>query len=216
MAKYIIAIGGTGMRCLESFIHLCAVGMMDKETFHVLLLDTDYNNGNKARTRDLVQTYIGIRNSSENKLTCGNPLSDSFFSARLIMYEFSPHYEGDRSSFNKIRERSTNIPTEIRNQNQDLADLLFDKETQYFDLEHGYRAQTHIGSYLMYHEIVDKIRRVQSGEEEREEEGLYDFIEELTEDPEARVFIMGSVFGGTGASSIPIIPRAFKKSQYDA
>ena len=30
MAKlFVIAIGGTGMRCLESFVHLCAIGMFD-------------------------------------------------------------------------------------------------------------------------------------------------------------------------------------------
>ena len=30
---FVIAIGGTGMRCLEAFVHLCAVGMFDnKET----------------------------------------------------------------------------------------------------------------------------------------------------------------------------------------
>ena len=27
----------------------------------------------------------------------------------------------------------------------------------------------------------------------------------------ARVFILGSIFGGTGASSIPVIPKALKK-----
>ena len=32
MALYLIAVGGTGMRCLESFLHLCAIGMFaDKE-----------------------------------------------------------------------------------------------------------------------------------------------------------------------------------------
>ena len=29
---FIIAIGGTGMRCLESFVHLCAMGMFDNKT----------------------------------------------------------------------------------------------------------------------------------------------------------------------------------------
>jgi outer membrane protein insertion porin family len=28
-ALFVIAIGGTGMRCLESFVHLCAIGMLD-------------------------------------------------------------------------------------------------------------------------------------------------------------------------------------------
>ena len=28
---FVIAIGGTGMRCLEAFVHLCAIGMFDNE-----------------------------------------------------------------------------------------------------------------------------------------------------------------------------------------
>ena len=27
---FVIAIGGTGMRCLESFVHLSAIGMFDR------------------------------------------------------------------------------------------------------------------------------------------------------------------------------------------
>lgn len=210
MGNYIIAIGGTGMRCVESFVHLCAIGMMDNQKVKILLLDTDFHNGNKSRVRDLIHTYIGIRNRDENATTpkCGPALSDSFFSAELELYEFSPHYEGDKSSFNKIREQSSSIPKDVREENQELADLLFDRETQFFNLEHGYRAQTHIGSYLMYHEIIDNVRKVKAGAD-KTENGLYKFIEDLTEDTDARVFTMGSIFGGTGASSIPIIPRAF-------
>ena len=44
---FIIAIGGTGMRCLESFVHLCAMGMFDNKTIDILTLDTDQSNGNK-------------------------------------------------------------------------------------------------------------------------------------------------------------------------
>ena len=36
---FVIAIGGTGMRCLESFVHLCAAGMFDSRTIEVMMLD---------------------------------------------------------------------------------------------------------------------------------------------------------------------------------
>ena len=38
---FVVAIGGTGMRCLESFVHLCAIGMFDNEEIEILTLDTD-------------------------------------------------------------------------------------------------------------------------------------------------------------------------------
>ena len=44
---FIIGIGGTGMRCLETFTHMCAMGLYDGMEFNVLTLDTDFTNGNK-------------------------------------------------------------------------------------------------------------------------------------------------------------------------
>lgn len=38
---FVLGIGGTGMRCIESLIHLCAMGMFDDTDIHLLALDTD-------------------------------------------------------------------------------------------------------------------------------------------------------------------------------
>lgn len=46
---FAMGIGGTGMRCIESLIHLCAMGMFDDTEIHLLALDTDVNNGNFGR-----------------------------------------------------------------------------------------------------------------------------------------------------------------------
>ena len=54
---FVIAIGGTGMRCLESFVHLCAIGMFDNEEIEILTLDTDQTNGNKGRVEQLIEHY---------------------------------------------------------------------------------------------------------------------------------------------------------------
>lgn len=48
----VIGIGGTGMRCLEAFVHLCAIGMMDDTEVNVLALDTDKRNGNFKRLQE--------------------------------------------------------------------------------------------------------------------------------------------------------------------
>ena len=45
---FIIAIGGTGMRCLEAFVHLCAAGMFDNKEIDILTLDTDQATEIKA------------------------------------------------------------------------------------------------------------------------------------------------------------------------
>ena len=41
---FVIGSGGTGMRCLQAFVHLCAMGMFDDKEIHLLALDTDLDN----------------------------------------------------------------------------------------------------------------------------------------------------------------------------
>lgn len=58
---YIIGVGGTGMRCIESFIHLCAIGMFDNTTVHMLALDTDKDNGNFKRLSELANSESRLK-----------------------------------------------------------------------------------------------------------------------------------------------------------
>ena len=60
MAKqyFVLGIGGTGMRCIESLIHLCAMGMFDDTEIHLLALDTDKNNGNFSRLKEVKEAYV--------------------------------------------------------------------------------------------------------------------------------------------------------------
>lgn len=60
MAKqyFVMGIGGTGMRCIESLIHLCAMGMFDDTEIHLLALDTDKNNGNFSRLKEVKEAYV--------------------------------------------------------------------------------------------------------------------------------------------------------------
>lgn len=196
---FIVGIGGTGMRCIESFVHLCAIGMFDNTDVHMLALDTDKDNGNFKRLKNLKESYL--KTKGVNKKHYG--LKDTFFSANLHYYQFSPDYS-TKSTFNDVFNYGD---TKYSNPEQAaIADLLLTDNAKEFDLKHGYRAQTHLGSLLMYHSIVDEVRRNDNGD-------LKKFIENLISSCSSgtpRVFIMGSVFGGTGASSIPIIPKAIK------
>jgi hypothetical protein len=193
--NFIIAIGGTGIRCLESFIYLCTIGMCDGMEFNVLMLDTDIQNGNKERVNNLIDNYNAIKGTNPT------PTYKTFFSARINKHVFTPAYDPANGNFQLLANLAN--PT-----NRDLADLFFDEDSQNFNLEHGYRAQTQIGSYLMYHGIVEAVRRFVNNQDNAGQE-LVDFINKVYQAGQnARIFIMGSVFGGTGASSIPIIPRA--------
>lgn len=205
MAKqyFVMGIGGTGMRCIESLIHLCAMGMFDDTEIHLLALDTDKNNGNFSRLKEVKEAYVNAKNLDKANRTA---LSDTFFSADIKYYEFSPNYE-QKSTFSEVFNYGNtkyNNPEEA-----DLADLVLTSDVESFNLRHGYRAQTHLGSMMMYHSIIEAARS-------RTDNELKHFLQVLIaatnggSDP--KVFILGSVFGGTGASSIPIIPQAISEA----
>jgi len=212
---FVIAIGGTGMRCLESFVHLCAIGMFDNREIEVLMLDTDRSNGNLGRTENLIDKYRRIKSKTGTKeeKDAGMPNTDTFFSAKLNFHKFCTDYNDlSRRTYKNISQLLSNNNEESHRHNQLLSDLFLDKETvQEFHLDHGYRAQTHLGSHLMYHGIVEAAINMAKGIASDEEKPLEDFLDKLNKAGEnARVFVFGSVFGGTGASSIPIIPVAFR------
>lgn len=204
MAKkfFVLGIGGTGMRCIESLIHLCSIGMFDDTDLYLLALDTDKNNGNFARLKAVKDAYLNTKALEQSNRTAGK---DSFFTANLKYYEFSPNYE-QKSTFKDVFGYGDTQYTD--KSKTDLADLVFSKDVEDFNLRHGYRAQTHLGSMMMYHSIIEAARDSRPNQ-------LQKYLQELisaSQNGSPRVFILGSVFGGTGASSIPIIPQAISEA----
>lgn len=199
---FVLGIGGTGMRCIESLIHLCAMGMFDDTDIHLLALDTDKNNGNFGRLKELKEAYVNTKGLKPELRVAHK---DTFFSANIKYYEFSPNYE-TKSTFKEVFNYGD---TQYNHREEtDLADLVLDKNVEEFNLQHGYRAQTHLGSMMMYQSIVEAAQATLPN-------GLKDFVSALitqTTSGKAKVFILGSVFGGTGASSIPIIPQALSRA----
>jgi hypothetical protein len=208
---FVIGIGGTGMRCLEAFTHLCAIGMFDNQEIEILTLDTDQLNGNKTKTENLIDLYSRIKTSNAGPVG-GTPNSNTFFSAKLNLHRFWTNYSGSaRTNYRSLSHLSEGA-IEKQRANKLISDLFLDQNSvQEFNLAHGYRAQTHLGSHLMYHAIVEAARNLASGNNvEIQEKELEVFLNKLSNAENSRVFVFGSIFGGTGASSIPVIPKAFQ------
>ena len=87
---FVIGIGGTGMRCLEAFTHMCAMGMFDNKEINILTLDTDFTNGNKQRTENLIKSYNSIKSYGSDG--DGSVNNNSFFSAKLNLFQFVTDY----------------------------------------------------------------------------------------------------------------------------
>ena len=80
MPYYVFAIGGTGARCLESLLFLCAAGLGPAE-LHPILVDPDSGNGNLNRTKELIIKYKSIRDR------INNPLEGSLFYTQVLFNE---------------------------------------------------------------------------------------------------------------------------------
>ena len=206
---FVIAIGGTGMRCLESFVHLCAIGMFDNQEINVLTLDTDQTNGNKERVELLINYYNRIKSDKTEDIDGGTPNTNTFFSAKINLFKFWTDYSTPARQNYVALSRLGEGSEEVVRQNTDLSNLFLDKETvQQFNLAHGYRAQTHLGSHLMYHGIIESARRKLAGgaNVKPEDKDLDSFLELLSQaSAHARVFVFGSVFGGTGAFFLSLV-----------
>ncbi len=190
------------MRCTESFLHLCAMGMFDDTDVHLLALDTDKENGNFKRLREIKEAYLNSKGLDRNKHTT---LKNSFFSARLNYYEFSPDYS-QKSNFETLFNYDD--AKDLNREKADLARLLIPQNGRKFDLKRGYRALPSLGSLLMYVSILDEVKTKYKSD-------IRSYVEELinaSSSGHPRIFILGSIFGGTGASSISIIPKALSKA----
>jgi len=219
MSKYfLIASGGTGMRCLQSCIQLCALGMFPGKTLNILLVETDEENKDKRNTENLLKWYNQIksnvggsndqnRSESDQPKTTQNRMVGDFFSANINLYNFVPDYSTDATRNFKVISQVQRGNSQI---NQELANIFYEKRVQEFDLSHGYRAQTHLGSYLMYHAIITETIKASKDSQYSSRSELRRFLQEIQESSGdgARIFVLGSTFGGTGASSIPIMTRA--------
>jgi hypothetical protein len=202
--NFLIAAGGTGMRCLQSFLNICALGMYSGETIDILLLETDIENGDKKNAENLVSWY--------NTLSTGSHGKSEFFGPKINFHIFVPDYSKDNKRRFTLISRAEEGDAET---NRMLVDLFYEEGVQEFDLMHGFRAQTHVGTYLMYHAIIEEIREAVDKDIVRNKSQLYKFInaiKDANQGGEARVFVLGSTFGGTGASSIPVMARAISDS----
>ncbi|RBQ03527.1 hypothetical protein DRW42_21195 [Pedobacter miscanthi] len=185
--------------------------MFDNQEIEILTLDTDQNNGNKGRVEELIGLYNRVKTTGTS--VGGTPNANTFFSAKLNLHRFFTNYAGPgRETYKNISKITTGSP-EQQKANKLISDLFLDNgSVQEFALDHGYRAQTHLGSMLMYHGIVEAARNIIKGaavqSQERELDAFMGKLESAGAN--ARVFIFGSIFGGTGASSIPVIPKALQ------
>jgi hypothetical protein len=204
MGSYAIAIGGTGARCLESLVHLCAVGLGPRELF-ILIIDPDDSNGNVERLRDVISKY----NNCRDKLNLTQ--ISSIFKTEIT---FSVEEEKDHLTWSPVEDEKTlreyfRYDTLISQPNEskerrlgDLVKLLYSEGELNLEWDQGFRGRSSVGAPVMAR-IKDSFGKKPWSE-------LIQRIKTDLSKADARVFVFASLFGATGASGFPTVARILR------
>ncbi len=188
--NFLIGIGGTGARVIESVVHLCAAGL-GPEDLSIFIVDPDAGNGNLDRTKKIITEYRNCRNKFQKEESC--PLFKTNINIppgkNGFVWEIFSNTKATLSEFINY--------TNLKNSAPDLSDfasLLFSKDELEVKLDEGFRGHPSIGSVVMSNPPQDTYPFKMLWE---------DMADKKPND--IRVFIVGSVFGGTGAAGFPTL-----------
>lgn len=197
MGLYLIGIGGTGAKIIEAATHFCAAGLMPNDTLRTVFVDPDVSNGNLDRSTVTVRTYERCQ---------GILFGDSpMFSTKVETPEsgpWSPLGKQSNPTLGQLFEYNL-----LRTQDEAAAalfDVLYSKRERDTDLARGFRGHPSIGSSVLARSV--KMESEEPWATLREQIGT-----EAGQKQPVRIFVAGSIFGGTGASGFPTIGRLLRR-----
>lgn len=186
---YIFAIGGTGSRVLRSLTMLAAAGVDIKANEIVpVIIDPDASNADLTRTVTLMNRYSTIRKGIdfyENNET-------SFFRTEIsqIVQNYSLHIKDTEDRrFDQFIEYSS-----LSVENKAMMSMLFSEKNLAAQMQVGFKGNPNIGSVVL-NQIVSSPQ----------------FIEFANSFEQGdKIFIISSIFGGTGASGFPLLLKTLR------
>lgn len=196
--QFVIAAGGSGVRTAEALVHLCAAGL-GPDCLHLLVVDVDNTNGNLARLRSTVDLYSHCAQWKWSKESNGS---------RPFLTKIRPHYLTADLPISTAGIADVDFTP---NEYTDVLNMLYDKSEQETEASRGFQARPNIGSLLMAGYLTDALSGSDSGAKGFGEA----LLNELSNDGDEKgpsLVVVGSVFGGTGASIIPVVMESLRDS----
>lgn len=204
MAKvFVFCIGGTGIRVMKSITMLAAAGMRTNGYQIVpIIVDPHVDLAEKTRVENLIADYSRIYNFSTK---CGvNRLApmDGFFNTEFINLSDLDGQANEKSE-NQAERRSFGEYINAGNLNNNdvnnyFVKTLFSEENLKNSLAVGFKGNPNVGTVVL-NEMVEKSNWYGS------------FLRHFEADD--RVFIISSIFGGTGASGYPLIEKKVRDAK---
>lgn len=187
MKTFVFGIGGTGARVLRSLTLLLATGVECKSTIVPVIIDPDLNNGDLTRTVSLMQRYKAIRNA----LNFTNNGKNRFFSTEIFdECNFRlPINNSQNVSFREFMDMD-NMTIESRA----MLQMIYSDKNLASDMIVGFKGNPNIGSIVL-NQFADS-------------DEFKNLANDFTDGD--RIFIISSIFGGTGASGFPLLLKTLR------
>ncbi|GHV64023.1 hypothetical protein FACS1894199_01300 [Bacteroidia bacterium] len=186
MAKlYVFAIGGSGSRVLKSLTMLLAAGVKcDVDTIVPIIIDKDASCFKE--TKELIENYIKVQKYAPKSDT--NSVQNKFFNTKfeLLNNELVLALDDTKDTFKGYINYDT--PQELK-KTKSLVDVLFSKRTLNMSTSVGFQGNPNVGSVVL---------------NQFNEQKIFKSFGDRIEDGD-KIFIISSIFGGTGASGFPLL-----------
>jgi len=198
---YIFGIGGTGSRVLKSLTMLLAAGVkINADEIVPVIIDPDHAAADLTRTVKLMRDY----NKVYDKISHNTSTKNEFFRTKInlnILPSVTLPIENTRDVDFKNYIGLSEMKDEDGNHNTNfaLATLLFSEKNLNSTMEVGFKGNPNIGSVVlnqiaMLEEFTNLVNSFNQGD---------------------RVFVISSIFGGTGASGFPLLLKNLRAISKD-
>lgn len=186
---YIFAIGGTGSRVLRSLTMMLASGVkFGANEIVPIIVDPDKANKNLERTVQLMNDYQKVQKelhfTSENQ----NKFFGTKINSTLTNYTLHIKDTNDKT-FKQFIDYSQMSET-----NQALVSMLFSEKNLQSSMKVGFKGNPNIGSVVL-NQIANS-------------EDFIAFANSFAQGD--KIFIISSIFGGTGASGFPLLLKTLR------
>ncbi len=193
-------IGGTGARVAEVAAHLCAMKMIKKvddlETIDFIIVDKDDSCGGTAQAKETITNISTLSGLTKTEmLDKAGTIEFCNHKLNIASWNFS-------SSLSRVCNRKKN-PTLDQVLGSDAADKLvmrafYNKEARETDTEKGFYGKPSLGTSIFEYMLSEADQNNQD-DQDNILKPVKNFLGESPNN-RAKVFIIGSIFGGTGAA----------------
>ena len=209
MAKklYIFGIGGTGSRVIKSLAMLLASGCKLENKFDTvipIIIDPDTSNGDLNRTKDILKLYQEIRNQVNEpddffrqEIKTVNELANKSSEVNSDYFQFNLN-DVDQSTFREyIGFDSLSDDYKNHKDDKNFTKILYSEKNLDSKLSVGFKGNPNMGTIVL--------NQFTNSED-------FKRFSETFNDGDS-IFIISSIFGGTGAAGFPLLLKKFREGK---